>query len=48
VLVVPEQVAVAKAHEAFNADGTLSDPKQQAAVSELGAVVARLTAKLHG
>ena len=48
VLVVPEQVSVGKAHEAFNPDGTLQDAKLQAAVGEIGAVVARLTAKLAG
>jgi chromate reductase, NAD(P)H dehydrogenase (quinone) len=48
VLVVPEQVSVAKANEAFNPDGTLKDAKLQTAVSDLGGVVARLTAKLSG
>jgi len=44
VILLPEQVAVMKAHEAFNADGTLKDAKQQQSVQKLGerlAVVAR-------
>ncbi|WP_024304308.1 NADPH-dependent FMN reductase [Pseudogulbenkiania sp. MAI-1] len=48
VLVMPEQLAVGVAHEAFGADGSLTNPKQQAAVEELGAGLARLLAKLHG
>ena len=32
VLVLPEQVAIPKAHEAFNPDGSLKDAKQQPAV----------------
>ncbi len=41
VTVLPDQVAVSKAHEAFAADGTLSDPKQAARVQKLGAQLAR-------
>lgn len=48
VLVLPEQLAVGMAHEAFAADGTMTNPKQQAAVEELGANLATLLAKLHG
>jgi NAD(P)H-dependent FMN reductase len=47
VLVLPEQVAVSKANEAFGPDGSLKDPKQQAAVEGLGAQLARTIAKLH-
>jgi chromate reductase len=36
VIVLPTQVAVAKAFDAFNADGTLKDPKQQAGIEGLG------------
>lgn len=46
VLVVPEQVAVAKANEAFNPDGSLKDAKQQAQVEGVGKAVAALLAKL--
>jgi len=48
VLVLPDQVAVAKAHEAFNPDGSLKDAKQQAAVEKLGATLAGTIAKLKG
>jgi len=46
VLVVPEQHALAKAHEAFNDDGSLKDPKQQASVENVGARVATVLQKL--
>jgi NAD(P)H-dependent FMN reductase len=48
VLVVPDQVAVSKAHEAFNADGTLKDEKVHASVEKLGACVASIASKIHG
>jgi hypothetical protein len=48
VLVLPDQLAVSKADQAFNADGTLADPKQEAAAREIGAKLARILAKLHG
>lgn len=48
VIILPDQLAVAKAHEAFQPDGTLTNPKQQAAVEVLGANLAELLAKLHG
>ncbi|SCK06515.1 NADPH-dependent FMN reductase [Vogesella sp. LIG4] len=48
VIVLPEQLAIGSAHEAFAADGSMSSDKQQAAVAELGAGQARLLAKLHG
>jgi chromate reductase, NAD(P)H dehydrogenase (quinone) len=47
VIVLPEQVAVMKAHEAFDADGKLRDAKQAAAVAKLGESVARTVAKLR-
>lgn len=47
VLVLPDQVAVSKANEAFSSDGSLKDPKQHAAVEGLGAQLARVIAKLH-
>ena len=46
VLVIPEQVAIAKAHEAFNPDGTLKDKKQEEHVKRIGASVAKLLIKL--
>jgi chromate reductase, NAD(P)H dehydrogenase (quinone) len=48
VIVLPDQVAVAKAHEAFNPDGSLKDPKQHASVEQLGAGLAQTLAKLKG
>jgi hypothetical protein len=45
-VVLPGQVAVARAHEAFEADGRLRDAKLQASVEELGADVAVYAAKL--
>jgi NAD(P)H-dependent FMN reductase len=47
VIVLPEQVAVSKANEAFNADGSLKDAKQQQAVEKLGANLANMLKKLH-
>ena len=46
VLVVPDQVAVPKAHEAFAEDGTLKDAKQQASIRKLGERLAGVLAKL--
>lgn len=46
VLVMPEQIAIAKAHEVFNADGTIKDKKQEEQVKRIGASVAKLLIKL--
>lgn len=46
VIVIPDQIAVAKAHEVFNADGTLRDKKQEDQVKKIGANVAKLLVKL--
>lgn len=46
VLLLPDQIAVPRAHEAFNADGTLKDAKQQTSVLALGRKLAELTARL--
>ena len=48
VIVLPEQLAVMKSHEAFNEDGTLKDAKQQASAEGIGRRVAEVTAKLKG
>ncbi len=45
-LVLPQQKAVPRAHEAFGDDGLLADPKLQADVTALGARLAGLLAKL--
>ncbi|MCK6486217.1 MAG: NAD(P)H-dependent oxidoreductase [Phycisphaerae bacterium] len=47
VLLLPDQIAVSRAHEAFNPDGSLKDAKQQAAVMNLGRKLADLTARLQ-
>jgi len=47
VLVLPDQIAVSKAHEAFNPDGSLKDLKQQAAVEKLGQRLAEMLRKLQ-
>ena len=46
VTVLPEQVAVSKADEAFKADGSLADEKQAARVQKLGTQLAHHLAKL--
>jgi len=46
VIVVPDPIAVAKAHEAFHAGGSLKDPKQQASIEGLGKMLASFLAKL--
>ena len=46
VLVIPDQIAVGKAHEVFNADGTLKDKKQEDQVKRIGSNVAKLLLKL--
>ncbi|HEU5488022.1 MAG TPA: NAD(P)H-dependent oxidoreductase [Candidatus Nitrosotalea sp.] len=46
VLVMPEQIAIARAHEVFNADGTIKDKKQEEQVKRIGASVAKLLIKL--
>lgn len=47
VLVIPDQVAIAKAHEAFDADGTLKDKKQEERVKMIGSNVAKILSKLN-
>ena len=46
VLVLPDQVSVPQAHEAFSADGSLKDPKKQKAVEDLGKDLTDLLKKL--
>lgn len=47
VTVLPQQFALVKAHEAFDADGRLKDPAQQAAAEAPAAALAAVLAKLH-
>lgn len=46
VLVIPEQIAIAKAHEVFNTDGTMKNKDQEEQVKKIGANVAKLLTKL--
>jgi NAD(P)H-dependent FMN reductase len=48
VLVLPQQVAVPGAHEAFEPDGGLVDKKRQAQVESLGADLVAILRKLQG
>lgn len=47
VTVLADQFALMKAHEAFNADGSLKDPKQQEGAKAIGAAVAKMLIKLR-
>jgi chromate reductase len=47
VLVIPDQVAIAKAHEVFNSDGTLKNKIQEEQVKNIGASVAKILIKLN-
>lgn len=47
VIVLPDQVAVGKAPEAFNPDGTLKDAKLQNSISKLGENLVAVAAKLN-
>jgi chromate reductase, NAD(P)H dehydrogenase (quinone) len=46
VLVLSEQIALGRAHEAFNDDGSLKDAKQQAALAALSKKLTDLCARL--
>ncbi|GKS67887.1 hypothetical protein YTPLAS73_14340 [Nitrosarchaeum sp.] len=47
VLVIPSQIAISKAHEAFNLDGSLKDQKQEQQVKQIGANLAQMLLKLN-
>ncbi|WP_427157633.1 NADPH-dependent FMN reductase [Aliinostoc sp. HNIBRCY26] len=47
VLVLPDQVAVPTAHEAFNTDGSLKQPHQQESIEKLGENLATILFKLN-
>jgi len=46
ITVLPDQIAISKAYEAFAADGSLADEKQQARVKALGSNLARHLVKM--
>jgi NAD(P)H-dependent FMN reductase len=46
VLVLPDQVSIPNASEAFNPDGTLKDARKQAAVEKLGTDLTRILVRL--
>jgi len=46
-IVLPQQIAVPKAHEAFQPDGSLADAKQQASVETLGKTLASFLMQLR-
>ncbi|MBX7259355.1 MAG: NAD(P)H-dependent oxidoreductase [Candidatus Hydrogenedentes bacterium] len=48
MIVLPEQVSIPGAGDAFNADGSLKDEKKQAQIRGLGENLARVLAKLKG
>jgi NAD(P)H-dependent FMN reductase len=47
VIVLPDQIAVARAHEAFQPDGSLTDAKQHAGIEALGKTLASFLMKLR-
>ena len=46
VVALPDQISVARAHEAFQPDGSLTDPEQQAGIEALGKTLASYSMKL--
>ncbi|MEG4282944.1 NAD(P)H-dependent oxidoreductase [Microcoleus sp. A006_D1] len=46
VFVLPDQKAISQAFQAFNADGTMKDPKQQESIENLGAKLSNVLSKL--
>lgn len=47
VMVIPGQLAVSRAHEAFQTDGTLKDAKQQASVERITQELVRILKRLN-
>lgn len=47
MIVLPNQVAVSKAHEAFDEQGNLNDQKQEQKVKEIGSKLVQMISKLN-
>ncbi len=47
VLVLPDQVAVPRAHEVFTPEGALKDPKQQASIGQLARNLTEILTRLN-
>jgi len=47
VLVIPEQIAISKAHEVLSSDGFMKDPKQEQRIKSIGANLAKILQKLN-
>ncbi len=47
VIVLPDQIAVPQARDAFSHDGSLKDAKQQASVQNLGQVLSEIVRKIR-
>lgn len=48
VIVLPDQIAVPNAQEAFSPDGTFKNAEQQASVEQLGGEVVSIVSRLYG
>jgi chromate reductase, NAD(P)H dehydrogenase (quinone) len=47
VLVLPDQMAIGQAHQAFNQDGNLNNESQQTAITQLGSTLVAVTNRLN-
>jgi chromate reductase len=47
VMVIPNQIAISKAHEIFNLDGTMKDDKQEQQVKKIGSNLTQMLLKLN-
>ncbi|WP_316506378.1 NAD(P)H-dependent oxidoreductase [Nitrosopumilus sp.] len=47
MIVLPSQVAVSKAHEAFDGQGNLNDKKQEQKIKDIGTKLAQMISKLN-
>lgn len=47
ILVIPKQIAISKAHEAFNSNGPMKEPKQEQQIKSIGANLSQILLKLN-